>query len=206
MKSETSLQNDYPYMETLQVHLEHLLETKKERPLLAAIDGRCASGKTTAAKLLQERYGWAIVHADDFFLRPEQRTPERYAEPGGNLDRERLKEEVLLPLKSGKSVSYRRFDCSRMDLGDTVSLPYSELVIVEGSYSLHPELRDLYDLKIFFDVAYEEQLRRIEARSGAEKLKVFIDRWIPLEEKYFSGCSVSESADLHINTSMEEGK
>ena len=87
----------YSYMETLEVHLHHLLATNPGRPLIAAIDGRCASGKTTAAELLQKQFGWTVVHADDFFLRPEQRTPERYAEPGGNLDRERLREEVLLP-------------------------------------------------------------------------------------------------------------
>jgi len=204
MNNELAHGQEYPYMETLKAHLTHLLETRTKRPLIAAIDGRCASGKTTAAKLLQEQYGWTVVHADDFFLRPEQRTPERYAEPGGNLDRERLKEEVLIPLREGKPVNYRRFDCSKMELGETVSVPLTDLVIVEGSYSLHPELRDLYDLKIFFDVSAEEQLRRIEARSGREKLQAFIDRWIPLEEKYFSGCSVSETADLHINTSMHE--
>ena len=191
----------YSYMETLEVHLHHLLATNPGRPLIAAIDGRCASGKTTAAELLQKQFGWTVVHADDFFLRPEQRTPERYAEPGGNLDRERLREEVLLPLREGKPAAYRRFDCSVMELGNTVEVPASDLVIVEGSYSMHPELRDLYDMTIFFDVSSEEQLRRIEARSGKEKLQMFIDRWIPLEERYFTGCKVAENADLHIITS-----
>ena len=141
MNNELAHGQEYPYMETLKAHLTHLLETRTKRPLIAAIDGRCASGKTTAANLLQEQYGWTVVHADDFFLRPEQRTPERYAEPGGNLDRERLKEEVLMPLREGKPVNYRRFDCSKMELGETVSVPLTDLVIVEGSYSLHPELR-----------------------------------------------------------------
>lgn len=204
MNNDTVPVQEYAYMETLKAHLMHLLETTPKRLIIAAIDGRCASGKTTAAILLQKQYGWTVVHADDFFLRPEQRTPERYAEPGGNLDRERLKEEVLIPLREGKAVNYRRFDCSKMELGETVAVPMTDLVIVEGSYSLHPELRELYDLKIFFDVSADEQLRRIAARSGREKLEAFIDRWIPLEEKYFSGCSVSETADLHINTSMQE--
>ena len=88
-----------------------------------------------------------------------------------------------------------------MELGNTVEVPASDLVIVEGSYSMHPELRDLYDMTIFFDVSSEEQLRRIDARSGKEKLQMFIDRWIPLEERYFTGCKVAENADLHIITS-----
>lgn len=60
-----------------------------------AIDGPCGSGKTTLAALLAQLYDCPVFHADDFFLRPEQRTPERFAQPGGNLDRERLREEVL---------------------------------------------------------------------------------------------------------------
>ena len=43
--------------------------------LLVALDGRCAAGKTTLARMLGERYGWPVVHLDHFFLRPEQRTP-----------------------------------------------------------------------------------------------------------------------------------
>ena len=67
-----------------------------------AIDGPCGSGKTTLAALLARLYDCPVFHADDFFLRPEQRTPARFAEPGGNLDRERLLEEVLAPLRQGQ--------------------------------------------------------------------------------------------------------
>ena len=70
--------------------IEKLL-AEKDR-VVVAIDGGAASGKTTLAGMLSERYGGAIVHMDDFFLRPEQRTPERFAEAGGNFDRERFTE------------------------------------------------------------------------------------------------------------------
>ena len=72
---------------------------------MLAIDGPCGSGKTTLAALLARLYDCPVFHADDFFLRPEQRTPARFAEPGGNLDRERLLEEVLAPLRQGQPVS-----------------------------------------------------------------------------------------------------
>ncbi|MBQ9328379.1 MAG: dephospho-CoA kinase [Solobacterium sp.] len=174
-------------------------------PCIVALDGRCAAGKTTLAEFLKTAYGFPVIHADDFFLRVEQRTEERYREPGGNLDRERLKAEVLLPLKEGKAVTFRRFDCTRMELGEELSIPESNVVVVEGSYSTHPELRDLYDLKVFLDINEEDQKERIRQRNGEAKLQVFIDRWIPLEELYFSNCGVKESADLYINTSMADG-
>ncbi len=67
-------------MELLQAIDERL--PRQER-LLLAIDGGSASGKTTLAALLAQRYGCPVFHMDDFFLRPEQRTPQRLAEPGG---------------------------------------------------------------------------------------------------------------------------
>ena len=51
-----------------------------------AIDGNCASGKSTLGRALAEAYEGSLFHMDDFFLRPEQRTPARFAEPGGNVD------------------------------------------------------------------------------------------------------------------------
>ena len=70
---------------------------------ILAIDGRCASGKTTIATELAHTLNADLIHMDDFFLRPEQRTPERLAIPGENIDHERFLTEVLEPLRAGKS-------------------------------------------------------------------------------------------------------
>lgn len=94
---------------------------KPEQRWLIAIDGRCAAGKTTLASLLQNEIGCTVFHMDDFFLRPEQRTPERLSTPGGNVDDERFLSEVLLPLKSGAEwIAFRAFDCSSMRLKPSV--------------------------------------------------------------------------------------
>ena len=50
------------------------------RPLTLAIDGCCAAGKTTLALRLQQRYGCPVFHADDYFLQPHQRTPQRLSQ------------------------------------------------------------------------------------------------------------------------------
>ena len=44
----------------------------------------------------------------------------------------------------------------------------------------------------------EEQLRRIAERDGAEQLKNFRERWIPLEEKYFSAFQVEDRCDYQL--------
>ena len=70
------------------------------------------------------------------------------------------------------------------------------LILVEGSYSLHPMLRAFYGLKVFLTLDPAEQLERIRRRSGEELLETFRTRWIPLEERYFAACGVADCADL----------
>lgn len=171
----------------------------KSTPLLIAIDGRSAAGKTTLARILHDKAGWTVFHTDDFFPRPEQRTPERLNTAGGNLDRERLLEEILLPLKNGeRHITHRAFDCAAGRLSEPTVTSVGEVCVIEGAYSCHPELCGLYDLRVFLDIEPEEQSRRILLRNGAEKAAQFAARWIPLEERYFAELRPREKCELYF--------
>lgn len=176
--------------------IDRLLD-EKER-IVVAIDGRCGAGKTTLAVQLQRHYGCTVIPADQFFLRPEQRTAQRLAIPGENVDHERLLGEVLVPLKQGKSFSYRPFDCSRMELGHPVVVEPGRVTVVEGSYSCHPELWDYYDLHIFVSVDLQEQIKRILRRNGSYAA-VFREKWIPLEERYFAAFDLENRCELVLS-------
>ena len=175
--------------------IEELLSAKERA--VVAIDGGAASGKTTLADVLADRYGASIVHMDDFFLRPEQRTPARFAEAGGNLDRERFIEEVIPFIGKKEPFSYRIFDCSQMKLFGTAEISDASLVIVEGSYSHHPAFADAFDLRVFLRVDEEERKQRIITRNGARS-ETFFSRWIPLENRYFEAFGIEEKADIVI--------
>ena len=168
---------------------------KKERAAILAIDGRCGSGKSTLGAALASKWDANLFHMDDFYLQPHQRTPERLAEPGGNVDRERFLEEVLLPLRNGKPVVYRRFDCGSFTFEEGRLIDPKPIAIVEGSYACHPLLRDFYDLRIFLDIDPQTQAERILKRNGSEALERFRSIWIPLEETYFQDCHVREGCD-----------
>lgn len=183
---------------TMQSILEQIRRRKEQcnhDTYLIAIDGRCASGKTTLAQQLSDELNCPVIHMDDFFLRPEQRTAQRYAQPGGNVDRERFLAEVLQPLRTYGKARYQRFDCSSMQLGGWIEIPESKVIIIEGSYCTHPELRSYYDLTVFMDIDPRLQKKRLYERNQ-EKYPMFLSRWIPLEEHYFSQCMVRENCDL----------
>ena len=171
---------------------------KRDRPYVIAIEGRCAAGKTTLAGQLAEKLGCSVIHMDHFFLRPEQRTKERMGKPGGNVDYERFREEVILPLQRGSDFTYRIFDCHRMDFHGVAEVKQKDFLIVEGAYCCQSEFFPYWDMTVFLDVAKEEQIRRIQKRNGKEQLQQFIERWIPMEERYFAAFDVKENCEFNL--------
>lgn len=163
--------------------------TRKDT-VMVAIEGKCTSGKTTLAAGLAEIYDCNVFHMDDFFLRPEQRTQDRFAEIGGNVDYERFRSEVLEPLQSDLPFTYRPFLCSSQTLGDPIFVTQKRLTIVEGTYSLHPYFEDPYDLKILLTVTEETQRQRILNRPQFLHDR-FFNEWIPMENRYFEALALS---------------
>ena len=170
--------------------------------VILAIEGGSASGKSTLASLLAEVYGCTVFHMDDFFLRPEQRTPARLAEVGGNVDRERFLAEVLTPLCRGESVFYRPYDCATGEVAPPTPVTPGKLVVVEGVYSMHPALAESYDLSVFLDISPDAQMARIEKRNSPAMAERFFREWIPLETRYFEEMRVCERCDVVIPVTL----
>ena len=178
------------------------LLAQKERVLLAIEGGSC-SGKTTLAALLDTLYpDTEVFHMDDFFLRPEQRTPERFREPGGNVDRERFLAEVLTPLSAGLPINYRSFDCATMSIRPPVHRMPGRLNIIEGAYSMHPALSEYYDASVFLRITPEAQLSRLQKRNSPEFVARFLNTWIPLELAYFEALQ----PESHCTLTLEVGQ
>ena len=173
-------------------HIDRLLNQRES--VVVAIDGKCTSGKTTLASLLADAYDCNVFHMDDFFLRPEQRIPERFAEIGGNVDYERFAEELLAPLKTGKPFSYRPFDCSTFTLSQPVPVQPKKLTIIEGTYSHHPYFGDPYDLKILLTVSEDLQRQRVLERPAFLHSR-FFESWIPMENRYFESRCMEPAAE-----------
>lgn len=169
---------------------------KSKDTLNVAIDGNSGAGKSTLALLINSVYEGNIFHMDDFFLTPEQKTPERLNEVGGNVDYVRFKQEVITGLHSGRQFQYRTYDCTKTSFGQLKAVTPKKLNIIEGSYSMHPTLISNYDLKIFLQIGEKEQSLRILKRNGALMHKRFINEWIPMENRYFKEMRIQEQSDL----------
>lgn len=174
---------------------------RNSTPGIIAIDGMSGSGKSYLAEMIGEHFDCNVFHMDDFFLPLELKTKERLAQPGANVHYERFKKEVLDPLVKQQTVIYRPYLCGKWDFGEPVKVEPKKLNIIEGTYSMHPELRDAYDLKIFLSVDDITQKERIRVREGEEKLKQFIDKWIPLENLYFNSMDIKTLCDIIVDTS-----
>lgn len=203
------MRTDFARYFSLFATIDKLLKAKPR--VVIAIDGKCGAGKSTLASLLTEVYSANLIHMDDFYLPANLRTPERLKELGGNIHYERFTSQVIPALTELKNSSndtihifkdymYQIFDCHIMNYKNTLAtITDCPLTIVEGSYSLRPEFRNSYDLKIFLDISPELQKKRLLARNGAEAYKNFESKWIPMELKYFDGYQISSYCDLILN-------
>ena len=183
----------------LQLILLQLAQFPSDSNHLIAIDGPCGSGKTTLAKKLATILDALVIHMDDFLIPHHLKTPERLSIPGGNVDIERLRQEVLLPYASHLPIAYRRYDCHADKFSDVVILPDCKYTIIEGNGSLLPSVRALADFCFFLRISPDKQQKRLLQRVGKERLAEFNSRWIPLENAYFAAYHLPDDQCIVIN-------
>lgn len=190
------IKHDYVRFLPLLSSIEQKIANSVGEPVLVAIDGHAAAGKSTLARLICSVFDCNVIQMDDFFLPPSMRTDKRLNEAGGNVHYERFMEEVILPLKKNTAFSYGIFDCSVMSVKEKREVEPKILNIIEGSYSCHPFFQSPYDIQVFLDITQNEQMERILERNGSKMAERFREVWIPMENRYFEQFSVKEKCDF----------
>ena len=104
--------------------------------------------------------------------------------------------EVLLPLSKKDTIVYRKFDCGTFTVLPPEEKNPSGLNVIEGAYSMHPDLRQYYSLSVFLDISPDLQKARITKRNSPELAKRFFSEWIPMEQRYFAHFSIEAGSDL----------
>lgn len=188
----------------LQSQIHNILDAKSRA--FVAIDGMAASGKTTLSAALAQAFSKsAVVHTDDFTIPLEDRYPGYFDAQLSNADLLRFDREVLSPLKSGKTASYRPYVCHPTPgFLEPVRIPAdTRVLIVEGAYSLHPLLFERYDLRILSLIDPDTQRARILERNGQAQLERFLSLWIPMENRHIEAHELRSRCDLTLFTGQE---
>ncbi|MFC1436308.1 uridine kinase [Streptacidiphilus sp. N1-3] len=153
---------------------------------LVALDGAGGSGKSTlAAEVAGRLDGCRVVHGDDFYRPMPERERERLdAEQGYHryFDWERLRDQVLVPLREDRTARYQLYDWTTGQLGAWHEVAPGAVVIVEGVYTARPELAPHYHVTAFVDTPRDVCLRRVRARG--ENSEQWISRWRAAEDHY----------------------
>ena len=172
---------------------------------LVLVDGLGGAGKSVLAAALAGKLGAPVVCGDDFY-RPSAQRRRRAAEGiGASFDWRRLERQVLVPLSRGESARYQRYDWDEDRLGDWISLPGQETVVVEGVYLLRDELRRYASVSIWVETLREVRLARGIERDGEAARSRWIDEWMPAEDAYVSAMRPMAAATLVVDGQGQRG-
>ena len=146
-------------------------------PLVIAIAGGSGSGKTTVANVILEKVGRhriAYLPHDAYYrelshLPPVQRAQINFDHPD-SLESDLLRQHVL-QLKAGQGVDLPIYDFTRPSRTDrTIRVEPQRVIIVEGILIFaEPELRKLFDIKIFVDTDADIRFIRRLQRDISER-------------------------------------
>ena len=185
------------------------------RPLLVAIDGPAAAGKTSLMRRLSQHLDqrgvptqWVSV--DDFIFKKRQ----RYAAGVGGeaflhsyCDYERLRTDVLEPIKNNgrlkASLTLLDENTDEYSIVRDYDVTESTVVLCEGVFLMREELSHLFDFVIYLDISPYMSLARGVIRKGTSTFRKtvsrFYDTYLPGEAVYQHSVRSLREIDVLIN-------
>ena len=160
----------------------------RTRPLFVGIAGGSGSGKTTLTKRVIGSFptvSVASIQHDSYYrnlldLSYEERSQANFDHP--NSLETSLLAEHLQSLARGEAVEIPKYDFSNhLRLPDTIRVEDPAVVVVDGILVLaEPELRQLFDLRIYIDTDADLRLARRVRRDTEERggsWEPVLDQW-----------------------------
>jgi uridine kinase len=187
---------------------------ERPHPVRVGVDGFSAAGKSTLANELAamvRHHGRTCLRADlDDFKRPRaERPPGPAGFYHGAYDLDAIRTLLLSPLGPGgdRRVRLKFFDQQNQEPfpAETQSVPADATVIADGAYLLRPELRDLWDFRIFVEIDFDLVLARGAARDSAwvgsaqAAAEQYRRYYIPAERIYDAEADPRSHADVIVD-------
>ena len=188
------------------------LRAELAHPVIVALDGGSGSGKSTISARLAKLTHIGLIPLDDFYQTqvPESEWPQKTVAERLNsvFEWDRVRREAIGPLVLREPARWRPFDFVRGPGKDgTYSLKdeFTEVapaptVLLEGTYSASPFLRDLVDLAVMVDVPTRVRHERLVAREqgGGDFLAAWHAVWDDVESHYLERVCPPGSFDLVV--------
>ena len=188
------------------------------KPIIIAIAGGTASGKTTIAKNLEEviRESKSVVRLElDNYYMEEAQAKEQFKSRIVNWDDPRTIDwdrvvSDLDKLASGQSITFVPFNHEQNAyVGEEVTLEPAEAVIIEGIFALtRDDVINRSQIRIYVSADADVRLIRRAKRDGSERHvesfdnDAFMERWLreikPSHERFIE--PTKKSADFIVNT------
>ncbi|WPK11016.1 hypothetical protein R6U77_14120 [Lysinibacillus louembei] len=171
-------------------------------PFVIAIDGGSGAGKSVVASEVANLLGATVIQCDDFFnIKISDEDWDTFSVENKCrlcIDFERIRNEALLPLLTGKQAVYLPYYYLSMTESSSkkVVKEPSQIIILDGIYSSH-WLNDLVDLKVLVNVPSEIRYKRHNLREGTDDIDWHL-RWDPVEDYYFSVLRPLNTFDLVV--------
>ncbi|MEU1853295.1 hypothetical protein ABZ499_29540 [Streptomyces sp. NPDC019990] len=160
---------------------------------LVGVDGHAGSGKTTfTGQLAAALDGAPVLRLDDIASHDEL-----FGWTG------RLLDQVIEPLRRGRTAQYAPYDWGARRFGPPRALPAAPVVLVEGVGAGRRVLRPHLALLLWMELPGQEAWARGRSRDG-EAQREFWKGWIPAERRHFSEDPSRPFADLLVRQ-VEKG-
>lgn len=165
-------------------------EPRLGKTRLVLIDGPSGSGKTTLAYALSGSLPAEVVHTDDLLDGWDDQFTYW----------ERLERQILTPIAAGEPGRYRPYDWDAHRFADEwITVPVSDVLIVEGVGAARAEGRGRSSLTIFVDAPLPVREARSLARDGLA-MQEQLRAWRKREELHFAADATAWCADVVIGS------
>lgn len=136
---------------------------------VVAVCGPSSSGKTSIVKRLAKDLNAGLISTDSFYKPAEfvAKLP-LYFDDVRSVDIDAL-ERTIREWRQGKDISVPVHDPVTHEQAGFKSVQNTRVLFVEGIVALHPKIRKLADLKVYFDSSQSKRLKRKYRRDVRER-------------------------------------
>lgn len=175
---------------------------KLNKPAVIAVSGFGGSGKSTFSEALGKTLNVPIIGVDSFATSRLDSEQSHW----GSVDFNRLEKEVLIPYMEGRNpIQYGHYDWNIDGINETIDVPHSRLIIVEGIGLFRPELLKYFAYKIWVDTPLEIATARGKKRDRDVYRNPQDEKWDGSWKRndleYFETFKPKDGADFVVSNS-----